>query len=207
MHGKCIPARKVPVSPTTRHSGPSLDFIGIICGFRCYSVHELSTGWLNKGILMNEPELASIFVWCVYRGNPHQNRRKKNRHEFTLIEPRKLSNIRNTNLHFFLLFSKNQNRFLKFQLRAILLLLLFFNNISIHAKVNQSISLRCLDCGFLILNWCTYVSKYKNPRRKVNRMWKFSLYSSFFLNLIISFLQFRGSWYLWVVLFSGFFFN
>lgn len=77
MHGKCIPARKVPVSPTTRHSGPSLDFIGIICGFRCYSVHELSTGWLNKGILMNEPELASIFVWCVYRGNPHQNRRKK----------------------------------------------------------------------------------------------------------------------------------
>lgn len=130
---------------------------------------------------------------------------KKNRHEFTLIEPRKLSNIRNTNLHFFLLFSKNQNRFLKFQLRTILLLLFFFNNISIHAKVNQSISLRCLDCGFLISNWCTYVSKYKNPRRKVNRMWKFSLYSSFFLNLIISFLQFRGSWYLWVVLFSGFF--
>lgn len=148
-----------------------------------------------------------ICLMCISRQSPSKPQEKKTRHEFTLIEPRKLSNIRNTNLHFFLLFSKNQNRFLKFQLRAILLLLFFFNNISIHAKVNQSISLRCLDCGFLISNWCTYVSKYKNPRRKVNRMWKFSLYSSFFLNLIISFLKFRGSWYLWVVLFSGFFFN
>lgn len=180
MHGKCIPARKVPVSPTTRHSGPSLDFIGIICGFRCYSVHELSTGWLNKGILMNEPELASIFVWCVYRGNPHQNRRKKkNRHEFTLIEPRKLSNIRNTNLHFFYCFPRIKTDFSNFNWERYYYYF-FFNNISIHAKVNQSISLRCLDCGFLISNWCTYVSKYKNPRRKVNRMWKFSLYSSFF---------------------------
>lgn len=151
MHGKCIPARKVPVSPTTRHSGPSLDFIGIICGFRCYSVHELSTGWLNKGILMNEPELASIFVWCVYRGNPHQNRRKKRktRHEFTLIEPRKLSNIRNTNLHFFLLFSKNQNRFLKFQLRAILLL--FFFNKYFHSCKGESVYFSSL-LGLWIFN-------------------------------------------------------
>lgn len=207
MHGKCIPARKVPVSPTTRHSGPSLDFIGIICGFRCYSVHELSTGWLNKGILMNEPELASIFVWCVYRGNPHQNRRKKKTVTNSLLLNQESYLIYETlTCIFFYCFPRIKTDFSNFNWERYYYYF-FLINISIHAKVNQSISLRCLDCGFLISNWCTYVSKYKNPRRKVNRMWKFSLYSSFFLNLIISFLQFRGSWYLWVVLFSGFFFN
>lgn len=116
MHGKCIPARKVPVSPTTRHSGPSLDFIGIICGFRCYSVHELSTGWLNKGILMNEPELASIFVWCVYRGNPHQNRRKKKTvtNSLLLNQESYLIYIRNTNLHFFYCFPRIKTDFSNF---------------------------------------------------------------------------------------------
>lgn len=181
MHGKCIPARKVPVSPTTRHSGPSLDFIGIICGFRCYSVHELSTGWLNKGILMNEPELASIFVWCVYRGNPHQNRRKKEKPvtNSLLLNQESYLIYETLTCIFFYCFPRIKTDFSNFNWERYYYYF-FLINISIHAKVNQSISLRCLDCGFLISNWCTYVSKYKNPRRKVNRMWKFSLYSSFF---------------------------
>lgn len=148
-----------------------------------------------------------ICLMCISRQSPSKPQEKKTVTNSLLLNQESYLIYETLTCIFFLLFSKNQNRFLKFQLRAILLLLFFLNNISIHAKVNQSISLRCLDCGFLISNWCTYVSKYKNPRRKVNRMWKFSLYSSFFLNLIISFLQFRGSWYLWVVLFSGFFFN
>lgn len=180
MHGKCIPARKVPVSPTTRHSGPSLDFIGIICGFRCYSVHELSTGWLNKGILMNEPELASIFVWCVYRGNPHQNRRKKKPVTNLLLLNQESYLIYETLTCIFFIVFQESKQISQISTESDIIIIIFFNNISIHAKVNQSISLRCLDCGFLISNWCTYVSKYKNPRRKVNRMWKFSLYSSFF---------------------------
>lgn len=151
MHGKCIPARKVPVSPTTRHSGPSLDFIGIICGFRCYSVHELFTGWLNKGILMNEPELASIVVWCVYRGNPHQNRRKKEKPvtNSLLLNQESYLIYETLTCIFFLLFSKNQNRFLKFQLRAILLL--FFFNKYFHSCKGESVYFSSL-LGLWIFN-------------------------------------------------------
>lgn len=120
-----------------------------------------------------------ICLMCISRQSPSKPQEKKNRHEFTLIEPRKLSNIRNTNLHFFYCFPRIKTDFSNFNWERYYYYF-FLINISIHAKVNQSISLRCLDCGFLISNWCTYVSKYKNPRRKVNRMWKFSLYSSFF---------------------------
>lgn len=120
-----------------------------------------------------------ICLMCISRQSPSKPQEKKTRHEFTLIEPRKLSNIRNTNLHFFYCFPRIKTDFSNFNWERYYYYF-FLINISIHAKVNQSISLRCLDCGFLISNWCTYVSKYKNPRRKVNRMWKFSLYSSFF---------------------------
>lgn len=145
MHGKCIPARKVPVSPTTRHSGPSLDFIGIICGFRCYSVHELSTGWLNKGILMNEPELASIFVWCVYRGNPHQNRRKKKTVTNSLLLNQESYLIYETLTCIFFIVFQESKQISQISTESDIIIIIFFNNISIHAKVNQSISLRCLD--------------------------------------------------------------
>lgn len=121
-----------------------------------------------------------ICLMCISRQSPSKPQEKKTVTNSLLLNQESYLIYETLTCIFFLLFSKNQNRFLKFQLRAILLLLFFFNNSSIHAKVNQSISLRCLDCGFLISKWCTYVSKYKNPRRKVNRMWKFSLYSSFF---------------------------
>lgn len=121
-----------------------------------------------------------ICLMCISRQSPSKPQEKKTRHEFTLIEPRKLSNIRNTNLHFFFIVFQESKQISQISTESDIIIIFFLINISIHAKVNQSISLRCLDCGFLISNWCTYVSKYKNPRRKVNRMWKFSLYSSFF---------------------------
>lgn len=43
MHGKCILAPKAPVFLQCDTQFLLLDFIGVICGFRCYSVHELST--------------------------------------------------------------------------------------------------------------------------------------------------------------------
>lgn len=93
MHGKCILAPKAPVFLQCDTQFLLLDFIGVICGFRCYSVHELSTDWLNKGILMNEPKLASIFRLmrlseCIAAIPPQKPKKKKNpRHDkFNLVE-------------------------------------------------------------------------------------------------------------------------
>lgn len=147
-----------------------------------------------------------ICLMCISRQSPSKPQEKKTVTNSLLLNQESYLIYETLTCIFFYCFPRIKTDFSNFNWERYYYYF-FFNNISIHAKVNQSISLRCLDCGFLISNWCTYVSKYKNPRRKVNRMWKFSLYSSFFLNLIISFLQFRGSWYLWVVLFSGFFFN
>lgn len=108
MHGKCILAPKAPVFLQCDTQFLLLDFIGVICGFRCYSVHELSTDWLNKGILMNEPKLASIFRLmrlseCIAAIPPQKPKKKKSssRQIQSCWAPKKLSNIRNTYLHFF----------------------------------------------------------------------------------------------------------
>lgn len=147
-----------------------------------------------------------ICLMCISRQSPSKPQEKKPVTNSLLLNQESYLIYETLTCIFFIVFQESK-QISQISTESDIIIIFFFNNISIHAKVNQSISLRCLDCGFLISNWCTYVSKYKNPRRKVNRMWKFSLYSSFFLNLIISFLQFRGSWYLWVVLFSGFFFQ
>lgn len=92
MHGKCILAPKFPVFLQCDTQFLLLDFIGVICGFRCYSVHELSTDWLNKGILMNEPKLASIFRLmrlseCIAAIPPQKPKKKNPRHDkFNLVE-------------------------------------------------------------------------------------------------------------------------
>lgn len=148
-----------------------------------------------------------ICLMCISRQSPSKPQEKKTVTNSLLLNQESYLIYETLTCIFFIVFQESKQISQISTESDIIIIIIFLNNISIHAKVNQSISLRCLDCGFLISNWCTYVSKYKNPRRKVNRMWKFSLYSSFFLNLIISFLQFRGSWYLWVVLFSVFFFN
>lgn len=107
MHGKCILAPKAPVFLQCDTHFLLLGFIGVICGFRCYSVHELSTDWLNKGILMNEPKLASIFRLmrlseCIAAIPPQKPKKKKSasRQIQSCWAPKKLSNIRNTYLHF-----------------------------------------------------------------------------------------------------------
>lgn len=114
MHGKCILAPKAPVFLQCDTQFLLLAFIGVICGFRCYSVHELSTDWLNKGILMNEPKLASIFRLmrrseCIAAIPPQKPKKKKksaSRQIQSCWAPKKISNIRNTYLHFFIVFQE-----------------------------------------------------------------------------------------------------
>lgn len=70
FHGKRILALKVAISPTSRCLGSLWDFIGVICGFRCLSVHELPTDWLNKGILMNEGSYFCLWLGVARRETP-----------------------------------------------------------------------------------------------------------------------------------------
>lgn len=151
MHGKCILAPKAPVFLQCDTQFLLLDFIGVICGFRCYSVHELSTDWLNKGILMNEPKLASIFRLmrlseCIAAIPPQKPKKNNPRHDkFNLVEHPKSYLIYETlTCIFFYCFPRIKSDFSN-------LLLFFVNNISIHSKVTLR---RCWDWGYTISNCC-----------------------------------------------------
>lgn len=120
-----------------------------------------------------------ICLMCISRQSPSKPQEKKPVTNSLLLNQESYLIYETLTCIFFYCFPRIKTDFSNFNWERYYYYF-FLINISIHAKVNQSISLRCLDCGFLISNWCTYVSKYKNPRRKVNRMWKFSLYSSFF---------------------------
>lgn len=120
-----------------------------------------------------------ICLMCISRQSPSKPQEKKTVTNSLLLNQESYLIYETLTCIFFIVFQESK-QISQISTESDIIIIFFFNNISIHAKVNQSISLRCLDCGFLISNWCTYVSKYKNPRRKVNRMWKFSLYSSFF---------------------------
>lgn len=120
-----------------------------------------------------------ICLMCISRQSPSKPQEKKPVTNSLLLNQESYLIYETLTCIFFIVFQESK-QISQISTESDIIIIFFFNNISIHAKVNQSISLRCLDCGFLISNWCTYVSKYKNPRRKVNRMWKFSLYSSFF---------------------------
>lgn len=144
MHGKCILAPKVLVFLQCDTHFLLLGFIGVICGFRCYSVHELSTDWLNKGILMNEPKLASIFRLmrlseCIATIPPQKPKKKKSasRQIQSCWAPKKLSNIRNTYLHFFFIVFQELNRISQISAENDFIIIIFFNNISIHSKVTS----------------------------------------------------------------------
>lgn len=120
-----------------------------------------------------------ICLMCISRQSPSKPQEKKPVTNSLLLNQESYLIYETLTCIFFYCFPRIKTDFSNFNWERYYYYF-FLINISIHAKVNQSISLRCLDCGFLISNWCTYVSKYKNPRRKVNRMWKFSPYSSFF---------------------------
>lgn len=120
-----------------------------------------------------------ICLMCISRQSPSKPQEKKPVTNSLLLNQESYLIYETLTCISFIVFQESK-QISQISTESDIIIIIFFNNISIHAKVNQSISLRCLDCGFLISNWCTYVSKYKNPRRKVNRMWKFSLYSSFF---------------------------
>lgn len=120
-----------------------------------------------------------ICLMCISRQSPSKPQEKKPVTNSLLLNQESYLIYETLTCISFIVFQESK-QISQISTESDIIIIFFFNNISIHAKVNQSISFRCLDCGFLISNWCTYVSKYKNPRRKVNRMWKFSLYSSFF---------------------------
>lgn len=163
MHGKCILAPKAPVFLQCDTQFLLLDFIGVICGFRCYSVHELSTDWLNKGILMNEPKLASIFRLmrlseCIAAIPPQKPKKKKSasRQIQSCWAPKKLSNIRNTYLHFFFFycFPRIKSDFSNFNWKRFYYYY-FLLIISPFIQRWLLVTLRrCWDWGYTISNCC-----------------------------------------------------
>lgn len=162
MHGKCILAPKVSVFLQCDTHFLLLDFIGVICGFRCYSVHELSTDWLNKGILMNEPKLASIFRLmrlseCI-AAIPSQKPKKKNpRHDkFNLVEHPKSYLIYETLtfIFFFYCFPRIKSDFSNFNWKRFYYYY-FLLIISPFIQRWLLVTLRrCWDWGYTISNCC-----------------------------------------------------
>lgn len=222
MHGKCILAPKAPVFLQCDTQFLLLDFIGVICGFRCYSVHELSTDWLNKGILMNEPKLASIFRLmrlseCIAAIPPQKPKKKKNpRHDkFNLVEHPKSYLIYETlTFIFFFIVFQELNRISQISAENDFIIIIFFNNISIHSKVTSGYFAALL--GLRIYN-IKLLYTFRSIRTREEKLLKCKN-SCFILPVfhwIISFLQFCGSWwslslgYLWLVSvsFFGFFFS
>lgn len=154
----------------------------------------------------------------MYRGNPPsktQEKKSASRQIQSCWAPKKLSNIRNTYLHFFsFIVFQELNRISQISAENDFIIIIFFNNISIHSKVTSGYFAALL--GLRIYN-IKLLYTFRSIRTREEKLLKCKN-SCFILpvfHLIISFLQLCGSWwslslgYLWLVSvsFFGFFFN